>query len=62
MGVKERIKRIEDAIKDKAKDDYPRNEDGFITALGVNEKDFEMPGGGYNAIAALGSTAADDWA
>ena len=61
MGLKERIKRLEKAIGTASRNLYPGNEDGFLTALGVNEKDFEAPGGGYDFIAALTATAAQDW-
>lgn len=61
MGLKERIKRLEALVNSKARSLYPGNEDGFLTALGVNEKDFEAPGGGYDFIAALNATAADSW-
>lgn len=61
MRIKERLKRLEGAIKNASRNLYPGNEDGFLTALGVNEKDFEAPGGGYDFIAALNATAAEDW-
>ena len=59
MGIKERIRRLERAIRETIL--FPGNEDGFITALGVNEKDFETPDGGYDFLSALNATAAEDW-
>ena len=59
MGIKERVKRLEKTVKETIL--FPGNEDGFLTALGVNERDFEKPGGGYDFIAALNSLAAEDW-
>lgn len=61
MGLKERIKRLEKVIETARRNLYPGDEDGFISALGVNEKDFEAPGGGFDFIAALNATAAEDW-
>lgn len=59
--LKSRIERLEMALKEARRNLYPGNEDGFLTALGVNEKDFEKQGGGYDFIAALTATAAEDW-
>lgn len=56
MTIKERLKRLERALISV----YPSNIDGFITALGVNEKDFETPRG-YDFLAALNATAKEDW-
>lgn len=59
MGILKRIINLEKLI---AKKNYlPGDEDGFITALGVNKEDFLRPGGGYDFIAALNSTAAETW-
>ena len=59
MGLKERLLHLEKALRERGIH-YPGNEDNFVTALGVNEKDFEK-GGGFDFISALNETAAEDW-
>jgi hypothetical protein len=61
MKIAERVKRIEKKIREARESLYAGNEDGFITALGVNEEDFETTGGGYDVMAALNAVAAEDW-
>ena len=59
MGLKERIRRLERVIRETVL--FPGNEDRFLSALGVNEKDFETPDGGFDFLSALNATAAEDW-
>lgn len=60
MRLIERIKHLEKKIMG-IPPIYPNDEDGFLIALGVDVKRFEQAGGGYDFIAALNATAAEDW-
>ena len=59
MRLIEKIKRLERKLS--IRSIYPNDEDGFLSALGVDAKRFEKTGGGYDFIAALNATAAEDW-
>lgn len=64
--IKKRIKQLEQRIWAKLTS-WPDDDDGFISALGLNESEKKMfqrqnPGGvGYDIVGALSFTAARDW-
>ncbi len=58
-AILERLRRAEKLAKQR-KPGMPGNTDGFLDALGVDAELFRR-GDGYDAIAALSSTAKDDW-
>jgi len=59
-AVLRQLAELKNEVKQRQNAQYPGNEDKFLNALGVNEKDFEVPGGGYDYLAALNATAAAD--
>lgn len=58
-----RLKRVEQSAHERIKSLIVGNDDGFITALvGVDHvEQYRNSYGGYDAIAALNDSAADDW-
>ena len=58
----ERLKHTVSVIRQRNAVDNPGDEDGFFTALGVDTERFSLPQGGYDAVAAISSTALEDWA
>ena len=60
--LKSRIKRIEGALEETSRSLYPGNEDGFLNAIVGEDMNKYRKGEGYDFIAALSATAAEDWA
>ena len=59
--LKSRLGRLETALKDAQRSLYPGNEDAFMDAIVGEDKEKYRKGEGYDFIAALTSTAAEDW-
>lgn len=58
-GFEKRLARMEE-LAARIAPDLPDNVDGFLEALGVNPEAFRQ-GAGFDFIAALSETAANDW-
>lgn len=58
----ERLKQSVLSIRRRIETKRDNNEDNFFSALGVDPERFLLPHGGHDAIAAIKSTATEDWA
>ena len=63
-NASERVQRLEAVRGDSLQSRFPDNSDNFVSALGVNPKDFEVRSGeycGFDYLRALESIAINDW-
>ena len=62
-SIEDRIKKIEAALMICARKLFVSDEDNFVSSfVGEDRKEaFKKEGGGYDHIAAISSTAAEDW-
>jgi len=63
-NILERVQRLEVVRGDSLQSRFPDNSDNFVSALGVDPKDFEVRSGeycGFDYLRALESIAINDW-